>query len=294
MKKFSCEKSPERDAAAAPADYGASLAGMTVGVLDSGLGGLSVLEALRGLLPEVRFVYCADCANAPWGEKTQQEIISRCRAICGFLIDQGAQAVVLACNTATAMAADGLRAELTQPVIGIEPAVKPAVRMSRRHAVGVLATTRTIESPRYARLLERFARDARVVSAAAPGLMECVEAGALDAAHTRRLLETYLAPMKRAGVDALVLGCTHYPFLRETIASIMGPGVALIEPGPAVAAVTKTRLGELAQRQQRARPQTASGDCRAPITFYVKGARGHAAVLRRLWPEAGDVLELPV
>ncbi len=250
-----------------------------IGVLDSGLGGLSVLSSLRQTLPLEDFVYCADCGNAPWGEKSGEFVIERCRDICRFLIDvHRVKCIVLACNTATAIAADVLRRELTLPIVGIEPAVKPAVTASRTHSVGVIATRGTIESDRYKSLLERFAQNAKVISVGATGLMECVEKGDFTGSETRALLEKYLLPMKAQGIDKLVLGCTHYPFLTEAIAEILGPTVELIEPGKAVAAVTQKRLAaHMILRETNPLPQE---------TFFVRGLADHSRVLQLLWPRA--------
>lgn len=295
-------------ASPAPVKSVRDLAGLPVGVLDSGLGGLSVLKSLTRTLPQTPFIYCADSGNAPWGDKSEAFIVERCREICGFLIEKGARAIVLACNTATAAAADQLRKELTLPVIGIEPAVKPAAAQSRRHVIGVLATTRTIESTRYKRLVARFAPHTTVVSVAAPGLMECVEAAAFESPATEALVRHYLAPMQEAGIDKLVLGCTHYPFLMPLFARILGPKVELIEPGPAVAAVTRARLLSLLENDQGAEEKLAAGvaagkdagtgaetEAGSPsCTFFVKGSRTHAAALRRLWPQAEAIAELPV
>lgn len=298
-------------ASPAPVKSVHDLAGLPVGVLDSGLGGLSVLKALTRALPQTPFIYCADSGNAPWGDKSEAFIVERCRAICGFLIERGARAIVLACNTATAAAADQLRKELTLPVIGIEPAVKPAAAQSRRHVIGVLATTRTIESARYKRLVARFAPHTKVVSVAAPGLMECVEAAAFESPETEVLVRHYLAPMQEAGIDKLVLGCTHYPFLMPLFARILGPEVELIEPGPAVAAVTRARLESLLENETKEKADMtsrmmgdsiaalghpeANADARAAsCAFFVKGSSTHAAVLKRLWPAAEAIAELPV
>ncbi len=267
-----------------------------VGVLDSGLGGLSVLKALMAELPCERFLYCADCAHTPWGDKSEAFVVERTRAISRFLIDRGAKAVVLACNTATAAAADILRREAAVPVIGIEPAVKPAAAQTRSGVIGVLATRRTTESARYRSLLERFCRGVRVVTVAAPGLMECVERGDLTGPETRRLLEKYLAPILQAGADQLVLGCTHYPFLSGLIAEIAGPGVALLEPGRPVALVTRRRLQDLGLLN--------AGEPLSPrLTCCVSGAEKHAPILNRMLAgnftaaeafAAGEIAELPV
>ena len=258
-----------------------------IGVLDSGLGGLSVLKALREELPCEQFVYCADCAHTPWGDKPESYIVERTRAIVRFLIEHHAKAVVLACNTATAAAADILRRELTLPIIGIEPAVKPAAARTQTGVIGVLATRRTTESARYLSLLKRFAGNVKVVTVAAPGLMECVERGEFNSASTRKLLGKYLEPIKTAGADRLVLGCTHYPFLASAITDIMGPGVELMEPGRPVAKVARTRLASLNLLNP--------GPVHAPgCHYFVSGAEEHATTLVRLQPDAQEIEELSV
>lgn len=258
-----------------------------IGVLDSGLGGLSVMKALRARLPHEDFLYCADCGNAPWGDRSPQWVMKRCDAIADFLSAvHGVKALVLACNTATAAAADHLRGWLSIPVIGIEPAVKPAAQLSRARRIGVLATAGTIASPRYRRLVENFAQGVEVVSVGAPGLMECVERGEFDAPATRELAARFVRPMIEKGVDTLVLGCTHYPFLAPLLSNLMGAHVTIIEPGAAVAAVVQTRL-------RTANTLKAAG--RGRELFYVRGSAQHAEVLTRLWPAASreTILELP-
>lgn len=258
-----------------------------VGVLDSGLGGLSVLRALRRRLAHEDFLYCADCGNAPWGDKPQEWVEKRCDQIAHFLVSvHGVKALVLACNTATALAADHLRSWMPVPVIGIEPAVKPAAKLSAARKVGVLATAGTIASPRYRSLLTRFASDIDVMSVGAPGLMECVERGEFDTAHTLELLRHYVEPMLENGVDTLVLGCTHYPFLMTALRRITGPDINVIEPGDAVAAVTQTRLSENGRLRAQGRGREL---------FYIRAGAAHENVLRVLWPAAADetVLELP-
>lgn len=258
-----------------------------IGVLDSGLGGLSVLKALRDELPYEQFVYCADCAHAPWGEKSEKYIVERTRTIVHFLLEQKVKAVVLACNTATAAAADTLRQELSIPIIGIEPAVKPAAAKSRTGVIGVLATRRTVESSRYRALLERFASGSRVISVAASGLMECVERGDFTGKATIDLLKHYLKPIQAAGADKLVLGCTHYPFLSESIRAIMGSNVELLEPGKPVALVTRKRLADLNLLNP---VSTNTNQC----LYYVSGSSEHADTLVQLQSDAKYINELPV
>ena len=242
-----------------------------IGVLDSGLGGLSVLKALREELPNEQFLYCADCAHTPWGDKPESFIVERTRAIVHFLLEKRAKAIVLACNTV--------------PIIGIEPAVKPAAAHTRTGVIGVIATRRTTESARYLSLLKRFAGNVKVVTVAAPGLMECVERGDFNSETTRELLLKYLTPIKAAGADKLVLGCTHYPFLSEAISEIMGPEAELLEPGKPVALVTRARLRSLG---------LLNDEDSASCAYFVAGAKEHQATLKLLLPGSETIAELPV
>lgn len=215
-----------------------------VGVFDSGIGGVSVLRHIRQWLPHEHLLYCADSMHAPYGNKSPDFIRERSHALTRFLIGHGAKAVVVACNTATAAAIGSLREHFTLPVIGMEPAVKPAAAASRNGVIGVLATIGTLKSAQFAALLESYGRDVRVVTQACPGLVECVERGELDSAATDALIAAYLQPLLAAGADAIVLGCTHYPFLREAIARQLPPGIMLIDTGEAVARQLKRRLQE--------------------------------------------------
>jgi glutamate racemase len=214
-----------------------------IGVFDSGVGGLSVLREIRARLPHEPLLYVADSAHVPYGNKTPAFIVERSRTLGRFLLDLGAKALVIACNTATAAAASTLRTDWPGiPIIGMEPAVKPAVAATRNGVVGVLATVGTAQSSRFAALLDDFARDVRVVVQPAPGLAEAVEAGALGSPATRALVARHLEPLLGAGVDTLVLGCTHYPFLKPLITELAGPGITLIDTGTAVARQVERRL----------------------------------------------------
>jgi glutamate racemase len=215
-----------------------------VGVFDSGIGGVSVLRHIRQWLPHEHLLYCADSMHAPYGSKSPDFIRERSHVLARFLIGQGAKAIVVACNTATAAAIGSLREHFALPVIGMEPAVKPAAAASRNGVIGVLATIGTLKSAQFAALLESYGRDVRVVTQACPGLVECVERGELDSAATDALIAAYLQPLLAAGADAIVLGCTHYPFLREAIARQLPPGIMLIDTGEAVARQLKRRLQE--------------------------------------------------
>ncbi|MEN3111362.1 glutamate racemase [Uliginosibacterium paludis] len=216
-----------------------------IGVFDSGLGGLSVLREIRALLPSEGLLYCADSGHAPYGEKPQALIAERSLEISAFLLEQGAKALVIACNTATAAAAGAIRQRWPDvPVIGMEPAVKPATHATRKGVVGVLATTGTLESARFAGLLDQFGHGVTVLTRPGVGLVEAVERGELASPATLALLRTHLEPMLAGGADVIVLGCTHYVFLREQIEAIVGPGVRVIDTGAAVARQVQRKLAE--------------------------------------------------
>lgn len=211
-----------------------------IGVFDSGVGGISILKAIHQRLPNEQLVYFADSAYAPYGERDAEQVVQRCIAITEQLIsEQHIKALVVACNTATSVAIEILRAQFSIPIIGVEPAVKPAAAMSQCGRVGVLATSGLVSSDRFSALLQRVEqqshRELNFCVQACPGLVEQVEKADFTSCVTVELIEIYLRPMVEFKVDTLVLGCTHYPFLTETIAHMMGPEVTLIETGPAVA-----------------------------------------------------------
>lgn len=205
-----------------------------IGIFDSGIGGLSVLKEIRKQLPDENYVYIADSAFTPYGDRSEQEIIQRCLQLVETLINHGATIIVVACNTATAIAVNRLREVFSLPIVAMEPAVKPAVENSRKGKVGILATTMTLSSHRYAHLLERFASGTEVIEQACPGLVEKVEAMQLDSESTIKLLNQYLDPLLNKNVDAVVLGCTHYPFLRKQIEKITGSEIRVIDTAAAV------------------------------------------------------------
>lgn len=215
-----------------------------IGVFDSGVGGLSVLHEIREALPNESLLYVADSGHVPYGEKTPEQIRERSRTIARFLVDQGAKALVVACNTATAAAVGDLRERYHVPIIGMEPAVKPAAQATRSGVVGVLATTGTLQSARFAALLDRFAGSVTVVTQPCPGLVEYIEQGELESDRLRELLRRYTEPLLAAGCDTLILGCTHYPFVRPALQSLLPPQVALIDTGAAVARQLRKRLIE--------------------------------------------------
>lgn len=215
-----------------------------IGVFDSGVGGLSVFRRIRADLPDETLLYVADSGHAPYGNKPSDFIVRRSLAITEFLLEQSAKAVVVACNTATAAAIARLRARFDIPIIGIEPALKPAVAETRSGVVGILATGNTVRSDKFAALLDRHGQHTRVLVQPCPGLADCVERGELSGPRPRSLLERYLEPLLKHGADTLVLGCTHYPFLIPLIQRLAGPNVAILDPSPAVAQQLRRRLEE--------------------------------------------------
>jgi glutamate racemase len=209
--------------------------GSSIALFDSGLGGLSLLREVRELRPQHDLLYLADTAYCPYGPRPPDEVRARALAIGRWLVEQGASLLVVACNTASSAALELLRAELPIAVVGMEPGLKPAAAATRKGRVGVLATSSTLAGDRFAALVERHAEGIEVITQPCPGLVELVEAGDLDGPPARTLVGSYVAPLLEYGVDTLVLGCTHYPFLRPTIAAMAGSHVAIIDTGPAVA-----------------------------------------------------------
>lgn len=209
---------------------------VSIGVFDSGVGGLAVLREIRAQLPTADLLYLADQAHLPYGARPLAEVRSLSQAITRFLLAQGAQAIVIACNTASAAALKHLRARHPAiPFVGMEPAVKPAALNTRTRVVGVLATPATFQGELFASLVERFAQGITVLPQTCPGLVEQIEAGDLDSPKTLSILRQSLTPLLAQGIDHLVLGCTHYPFVRPAIQAIVGPDVHVVDPAPAVA-----------------------------------------------------------
>lgn len=225
-----------------PYQFTTTMRGAPIGVFDSGLGGLSVLKAIRTALPHEQLIYVADSANAPYGERDAGFVIERTLAVKNFLLGENAKCIVVACNTATAHAIDALRQQCPVPIIAIEPAVKPAVASSNNKIIGVLATSGTIRSAAFTQLCDRYRADSQLLLQPCPGLVEQVEKGELDSDATKALLMRYIQPLLDAGADTLVLGCTHYPFLLPQIRSLVGNGVQIIEPSAAVARELVNRL----------------------------------------------------
>jgi glutamate racemase len=223
-----------------------------IGVYDSGIGGLSVLRALRAECPSQDLLYLADSGHGPYGERDQAHVMVRAERVTAYLIGRGIDALVVACNSATAAAIEELRAEHPKlPIIGVEPALKPAVSLSRTGRIGVLATRMTLGSPKFARLLQTFEGQAHFQLHACDGLALAIERSAQGQADAQQLLLACarehvqaLGPLGTATghIDSVVLGCTHYPLIKSLLQDLVGPQVRLIETGPAVARHTRSRI----------------------------------------------------
>jgi glutamate racemase len=211
------------------------------------VGGLSLYQAIRRAMPNEDLLYVADSRHAPYGERSNEFIIGRAVAITEYLIAHGAKAIVVACNTATVIAVETLRQRFSLPIIALEPAIKPAVMHTQSGVVGVLATRRTVESPSVARLCRDYAANAKVMLQACPGFVECVEHGDTESQNTLEIVEQHLRPLLHAGVDTLVLGCTHYVYLRTAIEQIAGAQVRVLDSSEAVARQVMRRLADLQQ-----------------------------------------------
>lgn len=211
-----------------------------IGVFDSGLGGLSIWKEIHQLLPNENTIYLADSKNAPYGEKSKQEIIDFSIKNTEYLLAQGCKMIVVACNTATTNAIKVLRANYDVPFIGIEPAIKPAALQTKTHKIGVLATKGTLSSELFISTSEQYRASKDIIEVEGKGLVVLIEEGKLE--QTKPLLEQYLKPLVAEGVDHIVLGCSHYPFLIPIIKTIIPPHVTLIDSGEAVAKQTKSIL----------------------------------------------------
>ncbi len=211
-----------------------------IGIFDSGSGGMSVFKEIVRLLPEEKYVYFSDNAHCPYGEKTAAYIQDRARHIAALLIGKGCRIIVVACNTATAAAIRTLREEFPEtPFIGMEPAVKPAALGTKTGVIGVLATAGTLKGSKYLNTRGLYQDDVRIVEHVGEGFVELVEKGIFSGPEAEETVGKSLRPLLEEGADTIVLGCTHYPFLRDTIQSIAGDDVRIIDPAPAVARQTR-------------------------------------------------------
>lgn len=256
-----------------------------IGIFDSGVGGLTVLREIRAALPSESTYYVADSAHAPWGDKPPEYVRDRGLKIGRFLVDQGVKAVVIGSNTGTAGSAEALRASLPVPVVGIEPGIKPAAAATKSRVIGAIVPTAVGESERLRSLLERFGGDVNVIIQPVPGVVEHIEAGDLDGADLRRMVEGYVRPMLDAGADTIVLGSTHYVFLKPLLLELAGDRVTLIETGAAVARQLAHVMDERGMRADG-----AGGRER----YWTSGEpRQSARVISKLLGRAVEVEKLP-
>jgi glutamate racemase len=253
-------------------------------MFDSGLGGLSVALEVRRALPAEDVVYVADTAYCPYGDRPPEEVRMRTLALGRHLEDAGAKLLVVACNTATGAALEELRHAVRVPAVGLEPAVKTAAARTRNRRIGVMATAGTVASARLARLVREHARDLQLVAQPCPGLVELIEEGELGGPRLDALLERLTEPLRAAKVDTVVLGCTHYPFVREAIGRVMGPRVELIDSAPAIARRTESLLDGA-----RLRASGRRGRLRLVTTGETRAVARTAALL---WGEPLDVEHL--
>lgn len=257
-----------------------------IGIFDSGVGGLSVWREIAAQLPGESIIYFADQAHVPYGPRSLDEIRAFSEAITRFLLEQDCRVIVVACNTASAAALKSLRAKFPDvPFVGMEPAVKPAAQTTRTGRVGVMATPATFQGELFASVVERFANGVQLINQVCPGLVEQVEAGRLDTPDTDALLREYLAPMLDAGVDTIVMGCTHYPFLMPTIQRLAGPGVTVIDPAPAIARQVARQMDRAVEQQK-----WPSAEKEARQIFYTTGkVEALAETLEQLLGVKGNV-----
>ncbi len=257
-----------------------------IGIFDSGVGGLSVWRELVRELPSEDTVYFADQAHMPYGPRSQDEIRKYCDAITRYLVEQGCKGVVVACNTASAAALKFLRETYpTLPTIGMEPAVKPAAALTRTGVVGIMATPATFQGKLFQATAGRHAADVQLINQVCDGLADQVETGDLEGPAMQTMLRRFLAPMIAANADTVVLACTHYPFVIDTIRKIVGDGVHVIDPAPAIARHVRRVLSERGLLSHRSRPGTHR--------FVTSGEPSHFnRLLTRLVGYVGDAQQV--
>lgn len=254
-----------------------------IGIFDSGVGGLSVLRAIRARMPEESVIYFGDQGHIPYGPRPMEQIRDFSEAITNFLLVQGAKIIVVACNTASAAALKYLREEYPDvPFVGMEPAVKPAAEQTHTGRVGVLATPATFQGALYASVVERFANGVELYQDTCSGLVQEIEKGNLSGKETRRILKDALQPMLKKNIDTVVLGCTHYPFVIPLIEQIVGENVRVIDPAPSVA----KQAGRVLEVEEMRNDPGVRGD----IKFYTSGDPEELkSLLPLLLSESGEV-----
>ena len=274
-----------------------------IGIFDSGIGGLTVLRAVHQLMPDEPLLYLADQAHVPYGPRRLEEVRHFSETITRYLLHQGANLIVVACNTASAAALKYLRTIFPEtPFVGMEPAVKPAAEHTRSRVVGVLATPATFQGELYASVVERFGQGVKLLQHTCPGLVTQIESGQLESVETRRILEEALLPMLEQGIDTVVLGCTHYPFVIPLIRQITGPTVRVIDPAPSVARqvqrlLVATHLLDFNLKNDAEQPGepshllrfTTTGDA-SRLEAMLPGLLGERAFVEKLTWKAGKLI----
>jgi glutamate racemase len=268
-----------------------------IGVFDSGIGGLSVLKALRAELPLEDFIYIADSGHAPYGERDDAHVLARARALTAHLVEKNVKALVIACNTATAVAINQLRADYPQlPIIGVEPALKPAALLSRTRRIGVMATRSTLASSRFKGLLDSLASQAEFVLQPCDGLADTIERGIeahvetesateIIATCARNISAMGLFGLENGEMDTLVLGCTHYPFASKALRSLLGPDVQFVDTGAPVARQTRLRL-------PASTPQPGAAAAEGQIKLFTTGQASTLQAAAQRWLQLRDPVHL--
>ena len=249
-----------------------------IGVFDSGVGGLSITKCIAAQLPHENIIYIADSLHAPYGEKSVDFIIQRVNTITKLLIAKGVKAIVIACNTATVNAIEQLRAQVNIPIIGVEPAIKPAAKQSISKKIAILATQATSGNQRFKDLIDLHHNGAQVLIQPCPGLVEFIEQGKQHSHACNALLRQYIEPLVNQGIDTLVLGCTHYPFVQHQISVIAGPQVSIIETASPVTLQLSKKLAEM--------NLTASNSQQGQTQFFSSLAtKQQEKIFSQLWQE---------
>lgn len=247
-----------------------------IGVFDSGIGGLSIAKSIQRILPNENLVYVADSLHAPYGDKTAEFIERRSGQVIEFLMSHQAKIIVVACNTATVSSIEKFRQTYDIPFVGVEPGIKPAASLSKTGTIGVMATKRTLESEQFFQLIRNFAPQKKVVSQACIGLVEQIEKLQLDSRETMKLLTDYLTPILAAGADQIVLGCTHYSFVKPSISEIVKDKASIIDTSEAVAKQLVRQLEGLKLTNQ-------NNSVGTQLFFSSDNLDRFSSILYRLW-----------
>lgn len=249
-----------------------------IGVFDSGVGGLSIAKCIHQTLPNENLIYVADTLYAPYGDMQPGDLAERVHAIAQYFLNKKVKAMVVACNTATVNVISQLRKEIDVPIIGVEPAIKPAAHESKNAKVGILVTQATAKNEHFSQLVNRYKNNAQVYIQACPGLVDLIEQGKIESEACQKLLQEYLTPLLNNGIDSLVLGCTHYPFLSKQIEAIAGEALTIYETATPVTKQLNRRLLALSIKA----PVEQTGQCQ----FYSsKASSQQSELFSKLWQQ---------